>query len=37
MSLVQSDMSIVKYEEIYQIAKYVIAIVIDEADKCKWF
>ena len=25
------------WEEIYQIAKYVIAIVIDDADKCKWF
>lgn len=38
ISLVQGDMIVVMYEKMFtEFTKYVLAFVIDEADKCKHF
>lgn len=38
MRLIQEDMIVVEYEKKFtELAKYVLAFVIDEADKCKCF
>lgn len=38
MNLVQGDMTVVEYEKWFtELAKYALAFVVDEADKCKRF
>lgn len=38
MSLVQGNMIVIEYEKRFtKLVKYVVAFVIDETNKCKWF